>query len=71
MKCAPFQVGQGWSPISANEIIEACRLLEFNSEFLNLLELGISVKGCGRPSQKLNAAETQRLKSFYEKIEDV
>ena len=37
-------------------------------ELIDYEELQMSIRGCGRPSQKLSAGEEKRFMSFYEKL---
>jgi hypothetical protein len=63
------QVGELWEPLSAMEILSHWARMEAEGSMPSLLEPNIAIQGCGRPSGKLNAATTQRLRAFWEVME--
>lgn len=63
-------VGSG-SPISAAEILTQTKCLQTSGELQPLKELPLAIKGCGRPSLKLDAESEKRFRSFVESIDHV
>ena len=68
LPAAQAQLGPTWKPLSGLDVLHDTAELQLAGALLPLEEPIISIQACGRPRGKLNAQESERLKSFWEQV---
>jgi hypothetical protein len=65
------QVGRPWEALKAHEIIaNVARVQAAEGPAAHMVEPVMAIQGCGRPSGKLNAETSARLKAFWEVLKE-
>ena len=70
---SPKQIGQWWSPPSAQEIIRAVLTLRTTGQLMTLVQPGLTIGRSGRTKnlENANAEEIGRVKDFIEELHAV
>ena len=70
---SPKQIGQRWSPPSAQELIRAVLALRSSGKLLKLVQPGLTISRAGRSKNldNANAEEVGRVKDFIDELHAV